>query len=200
MGIATDFGLYYTDLSNYGKVFFCCAFPATIVLVMHLILTLMGLGGDMDVDVDVDADGVSDGFGGTILPLFSLRNIEAFFTVFGWTGLVLLDAGFKPALATITATLAGIFMATLMFFIMRFIYSMSRSGTYDPSEAVGKVGTVYLRIPRKGEGYGKILVTIGGVLREVKGFSEDNAIEKGTEIEIVSCNNNVFTIKPFVRG
>ena len=54
---------WWTELGNAGQVFACIAIPATVMLLIQMALTFMGLGGDgADAEADADGDGIDDGF------------------------------------------------------------------------------------------------------------------------------------------
>lgn len=113
---------WWEALSSLGKVFACIAIPATLVLLIQTILSIIGLSGsDGDADVpdggiDIDGDGIPDvfpdaapdGVFGSDVPddgdapdsgfrLLSLRTIIAFLTIFGWVGLITLKQGLPTA-------------------------------------------------------------------------------------------------------
>lgn len=55
--------IWWDSLTLLERVFACIAIPATLILIVQLVLSLMGLGGhDADADFDSDADGFADGF------------------------------------------------------------------------------------------------------------------------------------------
>ena len=59
---------WWEALSSLGRVFACIAIPATLVLLIQTILSIIGLSGsDGDADVpdggiDIDGDGIPDVF------------------------------------------------------------------------------------------------------------------------------------------
>ena len=105
------------------------AIPATLIFVVLLILTIAG--GDADTDVDTDVD--SDFADGDSIPFqfISLKNIVAFFAVFGWSGIGFVNAGMSYWLVLILSFLCGLLM---MFLMASLFYLMSRlveSGTLN---------------------------------------------------------------------
>ncbi|MDD2496083.1 MAG: hypothetical protein PHE29_12925, partial [Tissierellia bacterium] len=105
---------WWNGLTVLEQVFYYCAIPATIILVIQTIASILGIGsdgGDVDVDFDGDIDTSFDSntidFGDTSaestsvdavesassLRFFSIRGIVAFFSLFGWVGVVLSEAG-----------------------------------------------------------------------------------------------------------
>jgi len=82
-----------------------------------------------------------------------------------------LEAGWTlvPTILVSTAV-GGTFMGGV-FALMRTLYSMRYSGTLDYRNAVGNVGSVYLRIPAAMGGPGQIEVLVQGRLRVVQAFT-----------------------------
>lgn len=189
-----DLSVWWDALPAYSKVFYCSAIPATAILILHTVLTLLGLGGDLDIDLDGDFDvnGDSDSPG---LPIFTIRNFEAFFAMFGWGGLIGVENGLPVWLATLLGVALGSGSAVGMAFFINTIYDLQRSGTSDQKSVVGKTATVYMQIPEKGKGFGKINVEIDGIIRERKAVSSGDAIDSGTDVLILSYSNNIFTVE-----
>ncbi len=52
--------VWWDSLTMLQRIFACVAVPATLVLILQLVLTLVGLGGH-DGDLDADGDGIPDG-------------------------------------------------------------------------------------------------------------------------------------------
>ena len=109
------------------KVFFYTALPFSLVLIIQIILSLVGLGhggadgadgADADGDgvpdqLDADGDGVpdTDGAADGIDPgfrLLTLRGVVAFFVMFGWTGLCLSTNGASDLLSLGIGLLVGL--------------------------------------------------------------------------------------------
>ena len=51
---------WWISLGSAGQVFACIAIPATLMLLIQTILTLIGIGSDSDADVAVDSDADAD--------------------------------------------------------------------------------------------------------------------------------------------
>ncbi len=157
------------------KIYFCVGLGASVFLVLQIITLLFGIGETGETEIDLSGDGeadatvdLADGF-----HLFTLRGLVAFFAIGGWTGLALADisTGLSIAGALLSGTLALVAMA----FIMRAIMQLRSSGNIDNSKAIGKIADVYLTIPAKGNGAGKINLTLE------ERFVEINAIQEGSE-------------------
>ena len=66
----------------------------------------------------------------------------------------------------------------------------------DANNAVGKKGTVYIRIPKKGEGTGKINVLVQESYSEFDAMSNGEELQTGTNVLIVGIQNGVLIVEP----
>lgn len=149
--------------------------------------------GDIDADTDADGDGDADVgdhpglFAG--LKLFTLRGIVAFFAVCGWGGLWLLRMGMHPIFAVFLAIAMGFWAMLLMALFLRVALKLQDDGTLDFRNALGTAGTVYLTIPARRTGEGKVHVVVQDQLRELEAVTDDEApIPTGTEIVVVGLS------------
>ena len=168
------FEIWWKSLEAIQKVYFCIGLAATVFLILQIVTLLFGIGTD-EVEVDLSGDGdadasidVTDGF-----TLFSVRGIVAFFAIGGWVGYIL--APVNTALAIICSVVAGSLALVGMAFIMRAIMQLRSSGNIEKEKAIGKLASVYLTIPPKGEGFGKINLTLE------ERYVEINAIQNGAQ-------------------
>lgn len=204
---------WWNGLTMLEQVFYYCAIPATIILVIQTILSIMGIGngdGDVDFDNDVDFDSDIDGdtsidsdFDDTVgtaaestiidtvesassLKFFSIRGIVAFFSLFGWVGVVLAEEGLNTLLIFFIATICGLigmFVIAMMFYM---ISKMQRNGNINIKNAIGNIGQVYLTIPAKQSGQGKILITIQERYTEVSAMTSSlKPLSTGTMVRVV---------------
>ena len=166
---------FWQTLDLAQKIYFCVGLGASVFLVLQIITLLFGIGESGETEIDLSGDGeadatvdLADGF-----HLFTLRGLVAFFAIGGWTGLALSDisTGLSIAGSLIAGTLALVAMA----FLMRAIMQLRSNGNIDNSKAIGKIADVYLTIPAKGNGTGKINLTLE------ERFVEINAIQEGSE-------------------
>lgn len=178
---------WWQSLSLTGQIFLIAAIPATIVMLIQAILTLFGFGMDSDLDgdgmPDVDAD-ADDGLG-----LLSVRGITAFFSVGGWTGF-LADAESLPLIFSLLLALtAGLAALIGVAFLMKCAAKLQGSGNLKPENAIGKTATVYLPIPPKGAGRGKITILMQERFIELEAESErseEEVIPTGESVVVLS--------------
>ncbi|MEJ6951597.1 NfeD family protein [Natronospora cellulosivora (SeqCode)] len=186
---------WWETIDSFEKFFWYIAIPFSLVFIIQLILTFMGLG-DSD-GLDISGDGVSDididsGFFG----LFTLRNFLTFFTVFAWSGIVYNSYNLSNTLTVILAFLSGFLAMILVAFLFYSMMKLNHSGNVLYKNAVGKKGKVYIPIPAKGEGNGKIQVTFQGALREVAAITEGEALATGTRVVVAEImDDNTLLVK-----
>lgn len=173
-------------------IYLVMALIGTVFFVLRLLLALF-FGGDADVDGDL-ADTGGDG----AFNLFSLLSILAFFMGAGWMGLTCrVDWGLNSMVSALSATGFGfalMFMASAM---MAFARKLSRSVDYDPETAVGKTANVYMTIPAKGEGRGKIQVTVSGRLKTLDAISAGDRIAEFSSVTVLSVRDDgTFIVEP----
>lgn len=149
---------WWAALAGPDKIFWGIALFTSALLAIQILLMILGFDGDADVDVDTDVDHPD---GGGVL---SVRTLTAFFTGFGWGGVVALDNGLTELAAVLVATLCGGILMATVYFLMQGLYSMRYSGTLDYRNAIGVNANVYLPIPPNMEGTGQVKVPLQGRL------------------------------------
>lgn len=195
---------WWEALGSAGQVFACIAIPATVMLLIQMVLTLIGLGGDEgDAEVEAEADGIDDGIeiddadeafergdvfdGG--LRLFTLRGLIAFFSVMGWVGTICCGSGLHLALSILISVASGFLAMTVLALLMKWLFSLQYDGTENVREALGVSGTVYLRIPPARTGKGKINAIIQGKLCEKYAVTdEETMINADEEVTVVGIS------------
>ncbi len=187
---------WWISLGNAGQVFACIAIPATVMLILQMVMTLIGLGGDLDTDADGDADtevddGIfdSDEAGDGGLRLFTLRGFIAFFSVMGWTGTICCGAELALPLSIVISTVAGFAAMVVLTLIIKWLLSLQYDGTEDIRDALGVSGTVYMRVPPSRSGKGKINAIVQGKLCEKYAVTdEETVISCGEEVTVVGIS------------
>ena len=164
---------WWSSLTAALQVFYGIAIATSVVMALQLLLSLFGLEGDhSDADFHGDADAdIHDGGHGGALGLLSMRTIIAFFTGFGWGGVVALKSGLTLISAVVVALATGGVLMLAVFFLMRALNSLRYSGTLDYHNAVGQAGSVYLPVPAAMAGPGQIEVLVQGRLCVVRAFT-----------------------------
>ncbi len=198
------------------------AVPATVILILQTIMLLFGMGGE-DGDLESDVSGIGDadagdfaddlpedvhvdsegGFDGdTGLRLFTVRGMVAFFSVGGWAGIAALKLGAGPLLTVAIALAMGIAALFVVALFFRLIPRIRHNGTMRLSNAVGSVGEVYITIPAKGEGSGKVNVILQSQLSELTAVTyAERALKYGEKVRVTgTIGENTLIVEPVSRA
>jgi len=148
-------------------------------------MTILGASGE--IDADFDGDGDVNMTGETGFTLFSVRNLIAFFTFFGWSGLWMLSIGMNPILTAIISILIGVIFAVISMSLFFLISKLQRNGSMNLTHAIGTIGDVYIPIPPRRQSYGKIMIVIQGALREVEAVTDEQTeLITGSQVMVIS--------------
>lgn len=185
----------WSETGIFEQVFWVITIPATLIFLVLLVLTVFG--GDTETDVDTDVDG--DMAAGDSIPFqfLSLKNIVAFFAVFGWSGIGFVHAGMAPWLVVLLSTLCGLLMMTLMATLFYLMSKLAESGTLKMKNAIGKLGEVYLVIPAKRGGFGKVQLNVQGSIRTLDAITDDTEkIPTASIIEVLDViDDQILLVK-----
>ncbi len=185
---------WWNALGNAGQVFACIAIPATVMLLIQMVLTILGLSNDADTDIETEVDDADEAFqdrdiadGG--LRLFTLRGFIAFFSVLGWVGTICCGNGLALPLSIVISAASGFLAMFVIAAIMKWLIGLQYDGTENINEALGASGTVYIRIPPSRSGKGKINVIIQGKLAEKNAVTdEETMLSYGEEVTVVGIS------------
>jgi hypothetical protein len=162
-----------------------CAAAGGTVLLLQTALMLFGVGDGHDVDLhhDVGPAGHPDHPDG-YFSLFSVRALASFFTFFGLTGWMGTSKGWGTTTTIFTAIGAGLALMVLVAWMMRMQSKLQSKGNIDPANALGESGRVYLRIPGKNSGFGKVTVKVQGRTVEFNAFTHGDELPTGALVKI----------------
>ncbi|MCK3682660.1 hypothetical protein [Maribellus sp. YY47] len=185
----------WSTMELFERIFWYLAIPTTLILILLMVLSIFGGDTDTDVDTDVDAD-ISDG--DTIpFQFISLKNIVAFFAVFGWSGIGFINAGMEPWLVIVLAVFCGLLMMSLMATLFYLMSKLAENGTLKMNNAIGKLGEVYLRIPAERGGMGKVQLTVQGSVRTLDAITDDlDEIATASIVQVVDViDDSILLVK-----
>ena len=173
----------YTELPTLMQIFWGCAIISTTIMAVQFILSLCGIG-DVEMDVDFDsADGLDAATG---VDVFSIKNIIIFLVGFGWAGISFRDVIPQDALLILAAVVCGCFFVASFILIFKQMMKLESNAAVRMEAAVGNKGEVYLRIPAKRNGKGKVTVSLNGVAREYNAVTnDDEMIPSGKLVDII---------------
>lgn len=177
----------------FEKIFWVIAILFSLLFLIQAILSFTGGDGDAatgEADVSIDHDA------GVGYQFFTIKNLIAFFTVFGWTGIACIRGDMSKVFTIGAAFVAGTLMMVLMAFLFRSMSRLKHSGTLQISNALNKIGETYLFIPAQRNGFGKVHVKVQGSLQELQAITDDEKdIPTGKLVKVVEIlNNNILIV------
>lgn len=210
----TWFSEWWNNLQLVEQVLYCIAVPASLILIIQTVMMLLGLGEggeginpsdtsglDMpDVDFDVSVDGDFSADGNMDLSnhdisnpsdiadfrLLSVQSVIAFLCIFGWSGITAIANGMPEWAALVLAAVLGFAAMLLVAKIIQWSSKLAQNGTFNVKNLLGESGTVYIPIPPKGNGSGKINVSCGERFLEFDAISEgDETLSTGVPVRVV---------------
>lgn len=210
----TWFSEWWNNLQLVEQVLYCIAVPASLILIIQTVMMLLGLGEggeginpsdtsgldvpDMDFDVSVDGDFSADGNMDLSnhdisnpsdiadFRLLSVQSVIAFLCIFGWSGITAIANGMPEWAALVLAAVLGFAAMLLVAKIIQWSSKLAQNGTFNVKNLLGESGTVYIPIPPKGNGSGKINVSCGERFLEFDAISEYNeTLSTGVPVRVV---------------
>lgn len=174
LGIATDLEAFYWII----------AIISTLVFLFKLLFGSFGMEKEFQTDF-------SDGH-------FSLNEIFSFLKVAGWVGVISIRLISLAPVAAVSASLvAGVGAFFLARLILKNLKRLESSGTLDLESAVGKVGTVYLTIPKGAQNAGQVQVEAQGRLCTLDAISPDTEIKTGEKVLVYGVKDNRLLVEPY---
>ena len=173
----------FQQMDTWMQVFWVCAVVGSIIFIIQMVLTLIGMDSS-DMDVDFDGADTMDLGGG--ISLFSIKNFVNFIVGFGWGGVCLSGAIENKWLLTFVALLVGVAFVLMFFFIKKQTKKLEHNGAFNIEDCVGKTVDVYLRIPAQKGGKGKVQVSLNGSVHEFDAMTEGEGFTSGQKVEVVS--------------
>ena len=169
-------------------VYILCAAAGGTVLIIQTLLLLMGVG-DADVDIDTDVDAA--------FSFLSLRAVVAFITFFGLSGWWGSAKGWSNLKILSVAVASGLAIMLAVAWLLTIQTKLQSKGNLNLANAVGKTASVYLRIPGKSSGHGKITVKVQSRSVELKAFTKGEEIPTGSTVRVLSqATPDTFEVVP----
>lgn len=188
---------WWEALSGPQQVFWGIAIVFSILFLIQFVFSLIGLDFDSDTDTDFHADTIDHNFSlDTDFTLLSVRSIIAFFTFFGWTGVLVLNSGADVWSALGFSSLAGLAAMFIVAYLVYLFSRLSQEGNIDMRRALYQTGEVYLSIPANKNGTGKIHIQIEGAFREVEAVTNGDALPTGSKVKVVEViDDNLLLVE-----
>lgn len=180
---------FFSSMDLYLKTLWIIALVVSLIFVIQLILTLIGMDGSDGVDADFDSN--LEG-GSAPFQLFSFRNLTNFLIGFSWGGIAFYETISNKFLLTVVALLIGIFMLLVFFLIIRQIMKLAQNNVMKMESAMGETCEVYLTIPGEGKGKGKVHVKVNQTLRELDAITDGETLPTGTMVKVTDVINETI--------
>lgn len=184
---------WWQSLENFEKILWGITLLFSLFFLVQAVLSL--LGGDSDMaDGDADLSIMEDD--GTGHQYFTLKNLVAFFTIFGWTAIACYKGGLNQYISLGIGLVAGSLMVLMMVLLLRSMGKLKHSGTFQISNAIGIIAETYLVIPANREGFGKVHIKVQGSLRELPAITDDiTPVPTGKLVKVVGLvNDNILLV------
>jgi membrane-bound ClpP family serine protease len=177
----------WSELVKFGGdvvTYFILAAVGTSLFLIRLVVALfVGDTSDFDIDADVGTD--------ASFTLFSLLSVMAFIMGTGWMGLACrVDWELNRPLSAFISIAFGVVMMFMASGTMYLIRKLNREVTYDVGTAVGRTAKVYMKIPAKGKGQGKVQVSVSGRLKTIQAVSDGKEIAAFTDVKVVEVRDD----------
>ena len=194
MNTTLSIATWWQALGGIEKFFWVIALLFSFLFIVQTVLAFTG-GGDDDGAFG-DSDEYVDGDGGIDFQFFTIKNFITFFTVFGWVGLGCLKSNLPLGQVVLWASLSGIAIVLIMFYLFSRMAKLRSSGTLQIQNALHKQAETYLRIPGTRGGYGKVHIRVQGSLRELRALTDDeDDIPTGKPVTVVGIvNENILLV------
>lgn len=175
------------------RIFWFVAIPTSLIFVIQTIMTFIGVDATDGLDADFDGD---LSHGDAPFQLFSLRNLINFLLGFSWTGISFFTTIENKTLLIGIAVAIGAAFVYIFFLIIRQIQKLSEDNTFNINNAINKTAEVYLTIPERKSGKGKVMVSVKGTFHELDAMTEYDKIPSHTMVRIVRViSGNVLIVE-----
>lgn len=170
------------------------AIPTSVIFLIQTILTFFGADASDGIDADFDSN-----LDGTDAPfqLFSFRNLINFLLGFSWTGISFYKF-LTPLVLVLLSLLVGILFVWIFFLVIQQLQKLSEDNSFKISNTLNKTADVYLAIPEKKSGKGKIMISVKGSFHEIDAITENQKIETGSVVKVVKIESDHLVIVELV--
>ena len=163
------------------------------LLLLQILAGALGIGGDHadaghhDFGGGHEHGGHDHGAAGNwFLGLLTFRAVCAAVAFFGLGGLTARYYEMPEKSQLAAAALSGFAALYLVATLMKMLYRLKADGAVQIGHAVGRTGTVYLRVPANKTGPGKVTLNLQNRTVELEAFTADGELPTGTPIRVVA--------------
>jgi membrane protein implicated in regulation of membrane protease activity len=185
---------FLTNADPLLKTFWYVALPTSLIFIIQTILTFAGV--DSSDGIDADFDGNLEGAEAPF-QLFSLRNLINFLLGFSWAGISFAAALPNQAILVSVSILVGILFVYVFYLIIRQVQKLAENNSFNIANTLHKTAEVYLPIPERKSGQGKVMISINGAFHELQAMTEQERIPSNTVVKVVKIeSNSILIVEP----
>jgi hypothetical protein len=182
---------FFDKLDPLLRTLWFIALPSSLIFAVQSVMTFAGT----DSHDGVNADFNSDLHGGDApFQLFTFRNLINFLLGFSWTGISFYSLIDNKIVLIGLAFSIGVAFILLFFMVIRQIERLAEDNTFKITNTLHKTGSVYLSIPARKKGIGKVQVSVKGSFHELNAITEDEKIETSAAVRIVKIENDNLVV------
>jgi hypothetical protein len=175
------------------KSFWFIAIPTSLIFLIQTIMTFMGVDSTDGLEADFDGDLTG---GQAPFQLFSLRNLTNFLLGFSWTGISFFNLISNAIILVSLAVLVGAFFVFFFFLIIKQVQKLAEDNSFKIANTLNKTAEVYLSIPEKKSGKGKVMISVKGAFHELDAMTEGEKIKSGSIVRVVRIENpNILIVE-----
>ena len=182
---------FFNNLDPFIKVFWFIAIPTSVIFLIQTVMTFAGVDSHDGLSADFDSD---LSHGDTPFQLFTFRNLVNFLLGFSWTGISFYGSIENKTILVAISIFVGSAFIGLFFFIISQIQKLAEDNSFKIDNALNQVASVYLTIPEKKSGKGKIQVSVKGTFHELDAVTEKEKIESSAMVRIVKIESNSLVV------
>lgn len=182
---------FFDGMDTILKTFWFIAIPSSLIFIIQTIMTFAGGWGDSDSDLGIDH--ILDGYE---IPFqyFTLRNLINFLLGFSWTGISFYTTISNSFLLVILSLAVGCGFVYAFFAVIKQVQKLAEDNSFKISDTLTKTGEVYLTVPERMSGKGKVMVSVNGTIHELVAMTEEKKIQSGAIVKIVRIEDDNILI------
>ncbi|ADY53550.1 hypothetical protein Pedsa_3011 [Pseudopedobacter saltans DSM 12145] len=180
---------WWNALEVFDKVIWIITVPVSVVFIIQMVFTFLGMDSNDDLNVDFDGDLDSD-VGHVPFQLFTFRNFINFLLGFGWAIISFKSIIENQGILILLGIAVGCLLVAAVMYIFISMNKFAQSGNMDIRNSINRTAQVYLTIPAKKSGTGKVHINIQGTLRELDAITLGESIPSGNYVKVVDVSQN----------
>jgi membrane-bound ClpP family serine protease len=182
---------FFENLDPLLRTLWFIAIPSSVIFAIQSIMTFAGVDSHDGLSADFDSDLHG---GDTPFQLFTFRNLINFMLGFSWTGISFAGLIDNRIVLISLSILVGSGFIVLFFMVIRQIERLAEDNTFKIANTLNKTGSVYLAIPGRKKGTGKVQVSVKGSFHELEAVTENEKIESNSTVKIVKIESDNLVV------